>query len=127
MNLAPVTALTIHIATAILTVAAAMMLAAALRERPRPDLRPSPYESGILPRGMPRERIGIPFFLLAVFFVIFDMEVALLFTWAVAARDAGLVGLVEAAIFIGVLLAALAYLWLDGALRISPERPRRSR
>lgn len=44
------------------------------------------------------------------------MEAAILFAWAVAARDAGWLGLIEAAVFIGVLLLALVYLWLDGAL-----------
>jgi len=56
--------------------------------------------------------------------VVFDMEAAILFAWAVAAREAGLAGLFEAALFIAVLLAALGYLWADGALDFGPKARR---
>ncbi|MGF1552512.1 MAG: NADH-quinone oxidoreductase subunit A [Paracoccaceae bacterium] len=125
MSAAPAAARAVHVLTAVLTVALAMGVAAALRERSAPEPRPAPYESGVLPRGLPRERLGVPFFLIAAFFVIFDMEAAILFAWAVAAREAGVVGLIEAAVFIGVLLVALGYLWLDGALAIDAQRPGR--
>ena len=77
---------------------------------------------------LPRRRQGphAPYFPIAALFVIFDMEAAILFAWAVAARDAGWVGLIEAAIFIGVLLLALIYLWADGALDWA-RKPRRRR
>lgn len=74
------------------------------------------YESGIRSTGEPRAHLGIHFYLVAMFFVIFDLEVVFVLAWAVAARQLGWVAFVEIAVFIGVLLAALAYLWKVGAL-----------
>lgn len=75
-----------------------------------------PYESGIRPIGSTRERFPAQFYLIAALFVIFDLEAAFLFTWAIAFREVGWEGYVGAVIFIGVLLAALAYEWKRGAL-----------
>jgi NADH-quinone oxidoreductase subunit A len=68
-----------------------------------------------------RGQLSAPYFLIAVFFMIFDVEVALLFAWAVAATEVGRDGLIAATVFIAVLLAALAYLWMDGALETGPQ------
>lgn len=76
----------------------------------------APFESGIVSIGEARLRFPVAFYLVAMFFVIFDVEAVYLFAWAVAAREAGWNGFVEALIFIIVLLAALAYLWRMGAL-----------
>jgi NADH-quinone oxidoreductase subunit A len=76
----------------------------------------SPYESGILSEGSARVRFPAGFYLTAMFFVIFDLEAAFLFAWAVAIREVGWAGYIEAAIFIVVLVATLAYLWRAGAL-----------
>lgn len=75
-----------------------------------------PYESGVPVTGSARLRIDIKYYLLAIFFVIFDIEAAFLFAWAVAVREAGWAGYAEVVIFIAVLFAALVYLWRDGAL-----------
>ena len=75
-----------------------------------------PFESGIRPTGSARRRISINYYLMAMFFVIFDMESVFLFAWAVAARKLGWMGFAEAAVFIIVLLAGLAYIWGQGAL-----------
>ena len=75
-----------------------------------------PYESGNLPTGSARLRFPTEFYLVAVFFVIFDIESVFVFAWAVAVRQAGWVGYVEVLVFIAVLVAALAYLWRVGAL-----------
>ncbi|HET7062278.1 MAG TPA: NADH-quinone oxidoreductase subunit A [Nitrosospira sp.] len=75
-----------------------------------------PFESGIVPAGLARLRLSAKFYLIAVFFVIFDVEAAFLFAWAIAFRELGWAGYVEALIFIAVLGAALAYLWRLGAL-----------
>jgi NADH-quinone oxidoreductase subunit A len=72
-----------------------------------------------------RGQVEVPYFLIAVFFMIFDVEVALLFTWAVAAAPLGRTGLYAASVFIVLLLAAVAYLWMDGALETGPL-PRKS-
>ncbi len=75
-----------------------------------------PYESGVTSTGSARLRFGVSFYLVAVFFVVFDLEAAFLFAWAVALRDIGWTGYVEGLVFIGVLMAALGYLWRTGGL-----------
>lgn len=79
-----------------------------------------PYEGGMLPTGSARLRAAAPFYLIAMFFLLFDLEAVFLYAWAVAAREAGWPGYFEALFFIGVLLAALAYLWRTGALGWKP-------
>ncbi|MCL7421263.1 MAG: NADH-quinone oxidoreductase subunit A [Methylobacter sp.] len=83
-----------------------------------------PFESGIVPAGDVHIRFSIQFYLLAIFFVIFDMESVFLFAWSVALRESGWPGFIEAVIFIGVLLAALIYLWSIGALDWRTRRQR---
>ncbi len=75
-----------------------------------------PYESGIVSTGSAQGRISVQYYLVAMFFVIFDIEAAFIISWAIALRQAGWAGFVEIAIFIGVLAVALAYLWSQGAL-----------
>ena len=83
-----------------------------------------PYESGIATTGSARVRIDTKFYLIAMFFVIFDLEAVFLFAWAVALRELGWLGYLEATVFVLVLLASLVYLWKVGGLEWSP-RPRR--
>ena len=75
-----------------------------------------PYESGIAVTGSARLRFAPRFYLMALFFLIFDLEAVYLFAWAVAAREAGWAGYIEALVFIAILLGALVYLWRLGAL-----------
>jgi NADH-quinone oxidoreductase subunit A len=75
-----------------------------------------PYEAGIVSEGSARVRMSAKFYLVAVFFVIFDLEAAFLFAWAVAALALGWPAFWEALIFTGILVAALIYLWRAGAL-----------
>lgn len=74
------------------------------------------YEAGSPPTGSARLRFSIDFYLVAMFFVIFDVESIFIFAWAIAWRDLGWAGYVEVLIFIAVLMAALLYLWRLGAL-----------
>jgi NADH-quinone oxidoreductase subunit A len=76
----------------------------------------SPYESGILSEGSARVRLSAKFYLVAMFFVIFDLEAIFIFAWAVSVRETGWTGYAEVFIFIFVLLATLGYLWRVGAL-----------
>ena len=76
----------------------------------------SPYESGILSEGSARVRFPAQFYLVAMFFVIFDLEAVFIFAWAIAVRETGWKGYAEVFLFIAVLLASLAYLWRVGAL-----------
>ncbi len=75
-----------------------------------------PYESGNPLTGSARLRISISFYLVAMFFVVFDVESIYVFAWAIAWRELGWTGYIEVLIFIGILLAALVYLWRLGAL-----------
>lgn len=76
----------------------------------------SPYESGILSEGSARVRISAKFYLVAMFFVIFDLEAVFIYAWAVAVRETGWPGYIEVVVFISLLFAALVYLWRVGAL-----------
>lgn len=85
-----------------------------------------PYESGIVPATANKHvRIPIPFYLMAIFFVIFDLEAVFLFSWAISVRETGWAGFIEALIFILILLAALVYLWRLGALDWRTARQKR--
>jgi NADH-quinone oxidoreductase subunit A len=75
-----------------------------------------PYESGIIPTGTARLRLPIQYYLAAMFFVIFDLEAVFIYAWAIAVRETGWWGFGEMALFIVILLVALAYLWRVGAL-----------
>lgn len=87
-----------------------------LGQRHRDRATAEPFESGIVSAGSARLRLSAKFYLLAMFFVIFDLEVAFIVAWAVAAREVGWAGYIEAVIFMGVLGVALFYLVRVGAL-----------
>ena len=93
-----------------------------LGERKRERATGEIYESGIVPTGSARNRFSVQFYLVAMIFLIFDVEVVYLLAWAVAARDVGWAGYVEILVFAGVLVAAWAYLWRVGALSWGPVR-----
>ncbi len=76
-----------------------------------------PYESGIVPVGSANQtRLSIEFYLIAMFFVIFDLETIFIFAWAVAFYELGWRGYIGASVFILILLVALVYEWRSGAL-----------
>ena len=75
-----------------------------------------PYESGIIPTGDARLAYPVPFYLIAIFFIVFDVEAVFIFAWAIAFREVGWVGYAGVLAFIGVLVAALIYEWRMGAL-----------
>ncbi|MEO8858590.1 MAG: NADH-quinone oxidoreductase subunit A [Burkholderiaceae bacterium] len=102
-----------------------MLLAYLLGERHTPSAADEPFESGIVGVGDARLRFPAKFYLVAMFFVIFDVEALFLFAWAVSARETGWLGYAEVAIFVGILLAALAYLWRVGGLEWG-SRPARA-
>lgn len=80
-----------------------------------------PFESGMLPTGSARLRLSAKFYLVAMLFLIFDVEALYLFAWAVSVRESGWAGLIEATVFIAILLAGLVYLWRIGALDWAPQ------
>ena len=93
-----------------------------LGQRHKDKATGEPYESGIVSEGSARLRFSAKFYLIAMFFVIFDLEAVFIFAWAIAARELGWAGYVEILIFIGILMAALVYLWRIGALDWSSHR-----
>lgn len=98
--------------------AVAMLLLSHLTLRPRPTpVKQTPYESGIPPLGDARERFSVKFYMVAILFIVFDLETIFLIPWAVVFRGLGLFGFVEMVIFIGVLLVGLVYVWKKGALQ----------
>jgi len=76
-----------------------------------------PYECGVDPRGNARDRFSVKFYLVAILFILFDVEVIFLYPWAVRARELGRFGLAEMGIFLGVLLLGYFYILGTRALR----------
>ena len=75
-----------------------------------------PYESGMIPYGEGTRRMPVRFYLIAVLFILFDIEVVFFLPWAIVFRQLGLFGLIEMAIFIVILLVGFIYAWKKGAL-----------
>jgi NADH-quinone oxidoreductase subunit A len=84
--------------------------------RPTP-VKAQPYESGMPPLGDTRERFSVKFYLVAILFIIFDIETVFLIPWGVLFRQLGIFGFVEMLVFIGVLLVGFVYVWKKGALQ----------
>lgn len=81
----------------------------------------APYESGILVTGTARIRFPAHFYVIAMIFVVFDIESVVLYLWAVAVRELGLFGLIQASVFSGVLLLGLLYVWRLDAFSFGPK------
>jgi NADH-quinone oxidoreductase subunit A len=77
----------------------------------------APYESGMTPLGDTRERFSVKFYMVAILFIVFDLETVFLIPWGVTFRALGLFGYVEMLVFIGVLLVGFVYVWKKGALQ----------
>jgi NADH-quinone oxidoreductase subunit A len=115
-----------YFAFVIVVVAAVLVLSYLLGQRHSEPATGEPYEGGIVSEGSARVRVSVRYYLVAMFFVVFDLEAVFLFAWAGAAREIGWAGYCEVLLFVGVLVAALIYLWRVGALDWTRE-PRRSR
>ena len=112
----------LYAAVVLVLIAGVLLISYVLGPRHRERATGEPFESGIVSVGYGRLRYPAHFFLVAVFFVIFDLEAVFVFAWAVAAREAGWAGYIEILIFIGILGAALMYLWRAGALEWGTRR-----
>jgi NADH-quinone oxidoreductase subunit A len=85
--------------------------------RPRPNpAKGSVYECGVPAVGTSRERFPIKFYLVCMLFILFDVDAAFLYPWALIFRDLGVFGLVEMGIFVAFLGGGFAYAWKSGAL-----------
>ena len=89
-------------------------------KNPTPE-KEAAYECGMPPVGDARERQSIKFYLIAMIFLLFDIEVAFLYPWAMALRDLGWNGFVQVVLFVALLLSGYIYVWRKGALDWSSE------
>ena len=113
LNLWP---LIVYFIAVVLLIIAMLLFSYVLGERHRGHATDEPYEAGVPITGTARQKLTPKFYLVAMFFVIFDLETVFVIAWALAARSLGWAGYIEILIFIGVLLAALVYLWRLRAL-----------
>lgn len=106
----------VYFVLVMLLVGAMLGLSAVLGERHQQPDTGLPYEGGVASQGSSQVRLSARFYLVAMFFVIFDLEAAFIFSWALVARAAGWTGYAEIAAFIAVLLLSLLYLARVGGL-----------
>ncbi len=92
-----------------------------LGERHNEKLTKEPYESGIAPTGNARLRFSSHFYLIAIFFVIFDLDAVFILAWGVSFRELGLSGYLGILVFVGILLAVLVYEIGIGSLDFGPQ------
>lgn len=108
--------LLIYFLLVVILIGAMLGLSYFLGERHRERATSEPYESGIVPLGTARLRFDVKFYLVAVFFVIFDLEAVFIIAWAAAVRESGWYGFAIISLFIITLLVALVYIWRLGGL-----------
>jgi NADH-quinone oxidoreductase subunit A len=112
----PIWPIALYFGAVVALVAAMLGLSYILGQRHRDRATGETYEGGIVGEGTTHVRQSARFYLVAMFFVIFDLEAVFIFAWAIAGRQLGWPGYWELLVFIGLLLAALIYLWRIGAL-----------
>ncbi|ACM19622.1 NADH dehydrogenase I, A subunit [Geotalea daltonii FRC-32] len=117
-----VLSLALYTAVATLLVGFLLLVAWWLGSKRRTVVKQKPYESGIFPTGTARLAYPVPFYLVAIFFIVFDVEAVFIFTWGMAWDELGFPGLVHITIFIVILLLGLAWLWLKGGLEWGPRK-----
>jgi NADH-quinone oxidoreductase subunit A len=125
LNAANLWPLGVYFVAVVVLVSGIIGLSYVLGEHHRDRATGEPYESGIVSTGSARQRFSAKFYLIAILFVIFDLESVFIFAWAVAVRELGWTGYVEILVFVGILVAALAYLWREGALEWADLQVRR--
>lgn len=107
----------------VLFASGSFVASAKLAPRQRPtDAKLAPYECGIVPDVAPPQRFPVRFYLVAMIFVIFDIEVVFMYPFAVVFRQLGLFGLIEVAVFSATVFAALLFLVSEGALTWGPVK-----
>lgn len=109
-------------------VAGAMIgFSALLGHRVRDPIKSMPYESGMNPVGNARERFTVKFYLVAMVFILFDIEAIFLYPWAVIYRQLGLFAFFEMLVFIVLVLCGFFYIWKKGVLNWSSDTEQRHR
>jgi NADH-quinone oxidoreductase subunit A len=110
---------------AIVIAAALIVLSYLLGKRVRNAVKDTPYESGITPTGDARGRFSVKFYLVAMLFILFDIEAIFLYPWAVVYRELKMFGFIEMLVFVTLILSGYFYVWRKGALDWTySDRPR---
>ena len=97
-------------------VGAFILLASTLGPKKPSAAKSAPFECGKDPFSLPIHRLSIKFYLTAILFILFDVELVFLYPWAVVSRALGAWGLVEMVVFLGILMVGFFYAWDNGAL-----------
>ncbi len=115
----------LYTAIAVALITLLLTLAWFLGHKTRSALKDEPYESGVTPTGSARLGEPVPFYLVAIFFIVFDVEMIFLVSWAVAYDLLGWAGFAQITFFIVILFFGLIYLWKMGGLDWGPSAMRR--
>jgi NADH-quinone oxidoreductase subunit A len=113
----------VQIGLGVVVAAALVAISFFLGKRVKSRVKDSPYECGIAPTGSARERFSVRFYLVAIVFILFDIEAVFLYPWAVVYRELKMFAFVEMFLFIVLILIGFFYIWKKGALDWSSEPP----
>src|SRR5690349_7449974 len=113
----------VQAALAILVAGALVAITFVLGKRVKDSVKDSPYECGIPPTGTARERFSVKFYLVAIVFILFDIEAVFLYPWAVVYRELKMFAFIEMLLFIILIVSGFFYIWKKGALDWSVEEP----
>jgi NADH-quinone oxidoreductase subunit A len=95
---------------------ASIILSGMIGQKKPSAVKLAPYECGMPPVGSARERFSVKFYIIAMLFIVFDIEVVFMYPWAVMFKRLGMFGFVEMGVFILILLVGYVYVWKKGAL-----------
>lgn len=104
------------VALVVVSAVAMIGLSHLMQVRRPTSVKGMPYESGMTPLGSTRDRFSIKFYLVAMLFIVFDLEAVFMIPWSVTFRQLGLLGLIEMLVFVLILLVGFIYVWKRGAL-----------
>jgi NADH-quinone oxidoreductase subunit A len=117
--------LLLHFMIAFAVAGAIVTLSWLIGQRKPTRAKMSPYECGVTPVGDARERFSVKFYLVAMLFILFDVEAVFLYPWAIILRELKMFGFWEMLVYIGVVLVGFFYIWKKGVLDWSITSPRR--
>ncbi len=108
--------LLIHVAIVCALAGVIVVLSTLVGQHKRNPVKMSPYECGMLPVGDVRQRFSVKFYLVAMLFILFDVEAVFLFPWAILLKELKMFGFWEMVVYIAIVLVGLFYIWKKGVL-----------
>lgn len=117
--------LVLYVGIAVFLIGLLMLLAWGLGQRTSSVTKQEPYESGIFPTGQAKLSTPVPFYLVAIFFIVFDIEMIFVVSWAIAYDRLGWAGFAQVTFFILILFVGLIHLWKTGGLDWGPHPDRK--